>query len=110
MADLQQHLYQQNLNGGEETTMRQGFTILELLACAAIITILAALIAPAVMSAREHSRGLQCINNLKQITLAIQTYDASYQHGPPARDLPRALSAHLEYQIPASHVAPRVFQ
>src|SRR4051794_14426876 len=51
-----------------------GFTLIELLVVIAIIAILIALLLPAVQAAREAARRAQCLNNLKQIGLAIHNY------------------------------------
>ena len=56
---------------------RDGFTLIELLVVIAIIAVLIALLLPAVQAAREAARRAQCINNLKQIGLAIANYESS---------------------------------
>jgi prepilin-type N-terminal cleavage/methylation domain-containing protein/prepilin-type processing-associated H-X9-DG protein len=53
---------------------RRGFTLIELLVVIAIIAVLIALLLPAVQAAREAARRAQCINNLKQIGLALHNY------------------------------------
>jgi prepilin-type N-terminal cleavage/methylation domain-containing protein/prepilin-type processing-associated H-X9-DG protein len=53
---------------------RAGFTLIELLVVIAIIAVLIALLLPAVQAAREAARRAQCVNNLKQMGIALHNY------------------------------------
>jgi prepilin-type N-terminal cleavage/methylation domain-containing protein len=66
---------------------RLGFTLIELLVVIAIIAVLIALLLPAVQSAREAARRVQCVNNLKQLGLGLMNYESTNSVLPPPQVL-----------------------
>jgi len=75
------------------------FTLVELLVVIAIIGILVALLLPAIQAARESARRMQCTNQIRQITLAVEDFETANEHLPmgtnnptgPVENLPNGL-------------------
>lgn len=97
----------------ERRSVQRGFTLVELLVVIAIIGILVAMLLPAVQAAREAARRAQCVNHLRQITIAALNYENAKKDfprlytwikpQPPAEGIPDHgfhifLLPHMEYQ------------
>lgn len=74
--------------GGKTTGQLEAFTLLELLTVMAVLGVLAALLLPALGSARHRAQSVACLNNLRQWGLATQLYAADHQDFLPPEGSP----------------------
>ena len=68
--------------GRHRDALRSALTLLELLIVIAIISLLIALLLPAVQAARESARRAQCVNQIRQVALALIHFESARQHFP----------------------------
>jgi prepilin-type N-terminal cleavage/methylation domain-containing protein len=74
----------EQMNGNARTYGRRpAFTLVELLVVITIIAVLVSLLLPAVQSAREAARRMQCANNFKQVAMAMRAYESKKNELPP---------------------------
>lgn len=69
---------------GRETALRQGFSLIELLVVFSIITVMVAMLLPAVQKVQEAASRTKCQNNIKNLGLAVQNYEFFYRYLPPS--------------------------
>ncbi|QDS98817.1 DUF1559 domain-containing protein [Adhaeretor mobilis] len=79
-----------NLIDRSPRTYRSAFTLVELLVVIAIIGVLVGLLLPAVQAAREAARRSTCLNNFKQVGVALHNFHSAMEHFPPG----------TEYRVP----------
>jgi prepilin-type N-terminal cleavage/methylation domain-containing protein len=86
--------------------LRRGFTLVELLVVIAIIGVLVALLLPAVQAAREAARRAQCMNNMRQMGLAVLNYESAKTFLPPSHTRLPADASCITHILPYMEQGP----